>query len=58
MDNTLYTEKEQDHIPCSFACKILCLDDRFSKPVVLYKRKMQLVDLLKQFLKSIIVAKK
>ena len=39
IDNTLYTEKEQDHIPCSFACKILCLDDKFSKPVVLYKRK-------------------
>ena len=27
-------EKYQDHIPCSFAYKPVCTDDRFSKPIV------------------------
>ena len=29
-----YTEKYQDHIPCSFAYKIVCIDDRFTKPTI------------------------
>ena len=32
-----YTEKYQDHIPCSFAYKIVCIDNRFSKPTIIYK---------------------
>ena len=32
-----YTEKYQDHIPCSFAYKIVCIDDRFSKPTIIYR---------------------
>ena len=31
-----YEEKCQDHIPCSFAYKVLCIDDRFSKPTIIY----------------------
>ena len=34
-NNTSYTQKDQDHIPCSFAYTILCGDNKFSKPVVL-----------------------
>ena len=26
-----YTEKHQDHVPCSFAYKIVCINDRFTK---------------------------
>ena len=37
--NTSYTEKYQDHIPYSFAYKFVCIDDRFSKPLVLYREK-------------------
>ena len=29
-NNTSYTEKYQDHIPCSFPYKVVCTDDRFS----------------------------
>ena len=30
-----YTKKKyQDHIPCSFAYKVVCIDDRFTKPIV------------------------
>ena len=35
--NTSYTERYQNHIPCSFPYKLVCTDDKFSKPVVLYK---------------------
>ena len=26
-----YTKKYKDHIPCSFAYKVVCVDDRFAK---------------------------
>ena len=28
-NSTSYTEKYQDHIPCSFAYKVMCVDDNF-----------------------------
>ena len=31
-----YTEKHQNHIPCSFAYKVVCIDDRFSSPTIIY----------------------
>ena len=31
-----YKEKYQDYIPCSFAYKIVCIDDRFTKPTIAY----------------------
>ena len=33
-NNTSYTEKYQKPIPCSFAYKVVCIDDKLSKPVV------------------------
>ena len=38
-NNGSYTEKYQDHIPCSFAYKVACIDNKFSKRVVFYRRK-------------------
>ena len=32
-----YTKKYQDHIPCSFAYKVVCIDDKFTKPVVVFR---------------------
>ena len=29
-----YTKKYQDHVPCSFAYKVVCIDDSFTKPIV------------------------
>ena len=37
--NSSYTEKYQDHIPCSFAYKVVCADNKFSKDVVMYRGK-------------------
>ena len=30
-------KKYQDHIACIFAYKLVCVDDKFSKPIVLYR---------------------
>ena len=35
--NASFTEKNQDHIPCNFAHKVVCVDDKFSNSVVLYR---------------------
>ena len=40
-NNASYTKKYQEHIPCSFAYKVVCNDDKFSKPVVLYRGKIE-----------------
>ena len=53
------TKKYQDRIPCSFAYKVVCVDDRFTKPIVVYRSKNAAYEnLLKQFVKSINIAKK
>ena len=38
-ESTSYTEKYQGHIPWSFSYKVVCIDDKFSKTVVLYREK-------------------
>ena len=48
-NNSSCTEKYQDHIPCSFAYKVVCVDNRFSKKVVLYKGK----NAVNKFIKTI-----
>ena len=30
------TKNYQDHISCSFASKVVCIDDRFTKPIVVF----------------------
>ena len=32
-----YTKKYQDHVPCSFAYQVVCIDDRFSQPIVVFR---------------------
>ena len=34
--NNSHTIKYQDHVPCSFAYKVVCVDNKFSKKVKLY----------------------
>ena len=38
-NNVSYTEKYQDLVPCSFAYKVVCVDNKFSKKDVLYRGK-------------------
>ena len=30
-------KKCHEHVPCSFAYKVVCIDDKFSKPIVVYR---------------------
>ena len=50
-----YTTKYQDHIPCSFAYKLVCIDDKYSKYIVLYRGTMQFINLFKVFLMNILI---
>ena len=34
-----YTRKYHDHVPCSYGYKVVCIDDRFSKSIVVYRGK-------------------
>ena len=38
-NNGSYIEKYQAHIPCSFAYKFVCINNKFSKKVVLFRGK-------------------
>ena len=49
-NNGSYTEKYRDHIPCSFAYKVVCIDNKFSIKVVLYRGK----DTVYRFIEAII----
>ena len=38
-ENSSWTKKSQDHVPCGFGYKVVCVDDRFTKDAVVYRRK-------------------
>ena len=43
----LTQKKYQDHVPCSFAYKIVCIDDRFSKSIVVYRGEIAAYEFIK-----------
>ena len=57
-DNTSYTEKYQVHILCSFAYKVASADDKFRKPVVLYRGKNAFNRFIKAILEEMRYCKK
>ena len=52
------TKKYHDHIPCSFAYKIVCIDNRFSKPIVVYRGENAAYEFTKAILKEYKYCKK
>ena len=46
------TKKYQDYILCSFAYKVVCIDNRFSKPIVVYRGKNAAYEFIKAILKE------
>ena len=48
--NSSYTRKYQNHVPCSFAYKLVCVDNKFSKKIVLYRGKDAVYDFIKSVL--------
>ena len=50
--NSSYTKKYQNHVPCSFAYKVVCVDNKFSKKIVLYRGKDAVYEFIKLILKE------
>ena len=53
-----YTIKYQDHIPCSFAYKVVCIDDRFTKQIVVYRGENAAYEFIKAILNEYKYCKK
>ena len=51
-NNGSYREKYQNHIPCSFAYKVVCIDNKLSKKVVLYRGKNAVYRFIKAILEE------
>ena len=47
-----YTAKYQDHVPCSFAYKLVCVNDKFSKDIVLYRGKNDVYKFIQSIFKE------
>ena len=45
-----YTKKYHDHIPCSYAFKVVCIDDRFIKATVVFIGKKAAYEFIKAIL--------
>ena len=52
------SEKYQDHIPCSFAYKLVCVDDKFTKPIVVFRGENAAYEFIKAILKEYQYCKK
>ena len=46
------TKKYHDHVPCSYAFKVVCIDNRFSKPIVVYRGKNAAYEFIKAILEE------
>ena len=51
-------KKYHNHIPCSYAYKIVCIDDRFSKSIVIYRGENAAYEFTKAILKEYKYCKK
>ena len=46
-----YTKKYQDHFPWSFAYKVVWIDNKFSKPIIVFRGKNAAYKFIKAILK-------
>ena len=53
-----HSKKYQDHIPCSFAYKVVCIDDKFTKPIVVFRGENAAYEFIKAILKEYEYCKK
>ena len=53
-----YSKKYHDHVPCSYAYKIVCIGDKFSKPIVIYRGENAAYEFIKAILKEYKYCKK
>ena len=51
-------KKYQHQIPCSFACKLVCVDDKFTKPIVVFRGEIAAYEFIQGILKECEYCKK
>ena len=49
---------QKNHIPCSFAYKLVCVDDKFTKPIVVFRGENAAYEFIKAILKEFEYCKK
>ena len=47
-----YTKKYNDHVPCSYTYKVVCIDDKFSKSIVVFRGKNAAYEFIKAILEE------
>ena len=47
-----YSKEYQDHVPCSFANKLACVDNKFTKPIVVFRDENAAFKFIKAILKE------
>ena len=52
------TKKYHDCVPCSYVFKVVCIDNRFSKPIFVYRGKNVVYEFIKAILKEYKYCKK
>ena len=53
-----YTKKYHEHIPCTYVFKVVCIDDRFSKSIAVFRGKNAAYEFTKAILKEYKYCKK
>ena len=43
---------QKNHIPCSFAYKLVCVDDKFTKPIVVFRGENAAYEFIEAILKE------
>ena len=43
-------KKYQDNVPCSFAYNVVCIDDRFTKPILVFRGENAAYEFIKAIL--------
>ena len=47
-----FTKKYHEHVPCSYAYKVVCIDDKYSKSIIVYGGGNAAYEFIKSFLKE------
>ena len=48
------TKKYHGHVPCSYVFRVVCIDNRFSKPIVVYRGENAAYEFIKAILKEVL----
>ena len=52
-----YTKKYHDHVPCSYVCKVVCIDYKYTKSIVVYRGVNAAYEFIRSILEELSTAK-